>query len=214
MLWLLPLKRYFQFTGRAGRAEYWQFGAFYVIVLTVCAVIDESTTSPYQAKSYTLTTISFLLLITPLYAAMFRRMHDRNMSGWIFGIQVLAGFAAGFGRGAHDNLQGSIVGFPFLLIEYAGYLASAAIFFYIFWQFCLRGDEGTNRFGPPPTDTAETAPQLNEVISTFSEKARSFAPPPREADKLAQLERLAKLHQDGALTDEEFARQKAALLGT
>jgi Short C-terminal domain len=36
---------------------------------------------------------------------------------------------------------------------------------------------------------------------------------PTEPDPLEQLEKLAKLHDEGALTDEEFAAQKAKLLG-
>jgi len=40
------------------------------------------------------------------------------------------------------------------------------------------------------------------------------APPPPEAeDPYAELEKLGKLHADGILTDEEFAAQKAKLLG-
>jgi uncharacterized membrane protein YebE (DUF533 family) len=48
------------------------------------------------------------------------------------------------------------------------------------------------------------------------------APPPQEApapaapaptDATAELERLAKLHESGALNDEEFAAAKAKLLG-
>lgn len=35
---------------------------------------------------------------------------------------------------------------------------------------------------------------------------------PSEADMLSQLERLAKLHESGALTDEEFAKAKEKLL--
>src|SRR3954447_21366126 len=58
----------------------------------------------------------------------------------------------------------------------------------------------------------------------FGEASNSFvgmgAPPPAaapaalpaEADPMAQLERLAALHAQGALTDEEFAAQKAKLL--
>jgi Short C-terminal domain len=34
-----------------------------------------------------------------------------------------------------------------------------------------------------------------------------------EPDPIEQLARLAKLHEEGALTDEEFAAQKAKLLG-
>ena len=43
-----------------------------------------------------------------------------------------------------------------------------------------------------------------------------FAPPPAGSgggDVVSQLERLAALHRSGALTDQEFAAQKARLLG-
>jgi hypothetical protein len=41
------------------------------------------------------------------------------------------------------------------------------------------------------------------------------APAPSQEDaSLDQLERLAKLHESGALTDEEFAAQKARILGS
>ena len=40
--------------------------------------------------------------------------------------------------------------------------------------------------------------------------ARATAPPP---DSIAELERLARLHESGALTDEEFTAAKARALG-
>ena len=46
--------------------------------------------------------------------------------------------------------------------------------------------------------------------------AQTQAPPPAPAaptDSTAELERLAKLHESGALTDEEFAAAKSKLLG-
>jgi hypothetical protein len=39
------------------------------------------------------------------------------------------------------------------------------------------------------------------------------APAPAPADSTAELERLAKLHDSGALNDEEFAAAKSKLLG-
>jgi membrane protease subunit (stomatin/prohibitin family) len=39
------------------------------------------------------------------------------------------------------------------------------------------------------------------------------APAPVEEDPFAQLEKLGQLHAQGILTDEEFAAQKAKLLG-
>ena len=42
--------------------------------------------------------------------------------------------------------------------------------------------------------------------------AAPAAPAPAAPDPLAQLERLGALHQQGVLTDEEFAAQKAKIL--
>jgi membrane protease subunit (stomatin/prohibitin family) len=43
--------------------------------------------------------------------------------------------------------------------------------------------------------------------------AAAPAPAPVEEDPFAQLEKLGQLHAQGILTDEEFAAQKAKLLG-
>ena len=40
------------------------------------------------------------------------------------------------------------------------------------------------------------------------------APPPAEDDMFEQLQRLAQLHDQGILTDDEFAAQKSRILGT
>jgi hypothetical protein len=52
----------------------------------------------------------------------------------------------------------------------------------------------------------------------YAEGAQSVAAAPAPAgsgedDMLAQLQKLGELHQSGVLTDEEFAAQKAKLLG-
>lgn len=44
-------------------------------------------------------------------------------------------------------------------------------------------------------------------------QAAPAAPAPAPADSTAELERLAKLHESGALSDEEFAAAKSKLLG-
>ena len=45
-----------------------------------------------------------------------------------------------------------------------------------------------------------------------AEEQPAYAPPP--ADPADEIEHLAKLHESGALTDEEFAAAKAKTLGT
>jgi uncharacterized membrane protein YebE (DUF533 family) len=53
--------------------------------------------------------------------------------------------------------------------------------------------------GPPPAAEAETSAALVAMVA-----------PPNTTD---ELERLAKLHQESALTDAEFSAAKAKLLG-
>jgi hypothetical protein len=60
--------------------------------------------------------------------------------------------------------------------------------------------------------------QVNEQAQAASAAAQPAAAPPPAAsapatDSTAELERLAKLHESGALTDEEFAAAKSKVLG-
>jgi len=67
----------------------------------------------------------------------------------------------------------------------------------------------------PDTRTGELGERMRSLGSAF---AGRNAPVPAGADAgadahLAQLERLGALHRDGTLSEEEFAREKATLLG-
>jgi uncharacterized membrane protein YebE (DUF533 family) len=53
--------------------------------------------------------------------------------------------------------------------------------------------------------------QYNDQAQAAPPQAAPAAPAP--ADSTAELERLAKLHESGALNDKEFAAAKAKLLG-
>jgi hypothetical protein len=58
-----------------------------------------------------------------------------------------------------------------------------------------------------------------QEVMRLTAQARATAPrvassPGGEGDTIEQLERLSKLHDSGALTDEEFNAQKAKVLGT
>jgi Short C-terminal domain len=68
-------------------------------------------------------------------------------------------------------------------------------------------------------DSAQTAPQRGEVRAVGG--GEGFAPAQAQApasgggtDHVAELERLAKLRDSGALTDAEFEQQKAKILGS
>jgi putative oligomerization/nucleic acid binding protein len=66
-------------------------------------------------------------------------------------------------------------------------------------------------------DSAATAPQRGQVRSAGGGGGFTPAPAPSagsgEVDTVAELERLAKLRDSGALTDAEFEQQKAKILG-
>ena len=55
--------------------------------------------------------------------------------------------------------------------------------------------------------------QQNQYDDQAQAAAPQAAPAPAPADSTAELERLAKLHESGALNDEEFAAAKSKLLG-
>jgi hypothetical protein len=68
--------------------------------------------------------------------------------------------------------------------------------------------------------------EVNEIVAALQQQypgaqievegAQSFGQPAQlstEDDRVAQLERLAKLKESGALSEEEFEREKARILG-
>jgi len=54
----------------------------------------------------------------------------------------------------------------------------------------------------------------NPRAELAQQQAPPAAPAPAAADPIAQLKELGELHQSGVLTDEEFAAQKAKILGS
>jgi len=93
------LSKYFDFSGRAIRSEYWFFYLFQIIAMVVASVIDGVLTGGL------LYLISSFGLFIPGLAAGIRRLHDLNKSGWwllialvpLVGILVLIFWFAGRG---------------------------------------------------------------------------------------------------------------------
>jgi hypothetical protein len=48
----------------------------------------------------------------------------------------------------------------------------------------------------------------------YAQQQAETPPPPAQPDTMAQLKELGELHASGVLTDEEFAAQKAKILGS
>ncbi len=73
MKWyLLVLKKYATFSGRARRKEYWYFTLFSVLISVVLSL----------SKINLLDTLYSMAVLVPTIAVGVRRMHDINKSGW------------------------------------------------------------------------------------------------------------------------------------
>lgn len=218
MLWLLPLKRYFQFSGRASRAEFWQFFATVLIVCAVAFAIDANSTNQNQTGIPTIMLIAVVVLAVPFAAVFCRRLHDKNMSGRLAGGIIGLWLAAIVAGRLDAELQPSVLHAPFGLLAVLCHLGSLALLGYLLNEARAPGDPGDNPYGPPPPEAADHATVVGESGLAVSQqpgtslRSPGSASSPRRSDPLDQLERLAALHRDGLLTDDEFARQKAVLL--
>ncbi len=124
------MRKYATFGGRASRSEYWWFFLFVVLIYLVALFSGE-----------TAEIIALLVLLLPILAVNFRRLHDVGRSGWWYWMPP-ALTAAG------DILTWRI-GRGIAIIDIFVFLGlfSLAILFY--WMVSP-GDTGANRYGEPP----------------------------------------------------------------
>jgi uncharacterized membrane protein YhaH (DUF805 family) len=132
----LPFRRFFDFSGRSRRREYWLFLLLYTVVVTIAVVLDiqlglggdYSGYSEVGDGSFEMSfNISFgplaigtiVIFLIPLLSVTARRMHDVDKSAW------------------------------FMLVP-----------FYNFILTCIDGTHGANRFGPDPK-----APPASQIFS-------------------------------------------------
>lgn len=71
-------KKYYTFSGRASRSEFWYFSLGNVVIWLIAALICDG-----------IFWIAYLALILPNIAVSIRRLHDTNRSGWWYLIAFL-----------------------------------------------------------------------------------------------------------------------------
>jgi uncharacterized membrane protein YhaH (DUF805 family) len=176
---ILPLKRYFQFSGRSRRKEYWMWTLFVIIANTVLSLIDaalgldgsseaavDGSATSFAAAVYSssgvLGNIFSLATLIPGIAVSVRRLHDINRSGlWLLAlIGLFVAFVAialasiGTGAGIAPGMAG------------LGFVAVLALFGFLIlllvWM-CTSGTIGPNRFGEDPKDD-----NIDHLAETFS----------------------------------------------
>ena len=211
MLAFRPLQRYFDFRGRSGRAEYWQWILLTTVAGWIARALDAAASSPYVSHGNTAVAALALGTFIPNVSAATRRLHDRNLpGGWLYGgflaatllvvLMLLAGKYL-------EEQSGSdvLLGFGVLLgVPWVG----GAI--YLIVQLAMPGNAGANTYGEPDA-YVPTAAATDLTEKLLAPLARRPTDPPT-GDPFAMIERLAQLRDQGVLTEAEFDQQKAALL--
>jgi uncharacterized membrane protein YhaH (DUF805 family) len=67
-------KKFFDFSGRSSKSEYWWFQLFNIILYVLSSL--------FQGDLSILLSIIIIANLIPIYAAAVRRIHDSNKSGW------------------------------------------------------------------------------------------------------------------------------------
>ena len=80
-------KKYFDFTGRARRSEYWWFVLFTCVVSMVCSFIDGMLKVAIDIEFVNIVVCA--LLFIPGMTVGFRRLHDIGRSGWWSGLSYI-----------------------------------------------------------------------------------------------------------------------------
>ncbi|WP_422058671.1 DUF805 domain-containing protein [Sphingomonas sp.] len=177
MEWMiLPFKRYFDFSGRSRRKEYWMYTLFVVIVSIVLAIVDSALgldggatgdadmTGPASAaRGGLLGNIFALATLIPSLAVGVRRLHDLDRSGWWILLPlgpILVG-AVLLGIGMVQSLGGMDGGMSSMVILggialLGGFICSIVL---LVW-YCTPGTSGPNRFGEDPKGTDLDAPEV------------------------------------------------------
>lgn len=144
-------RRYFGFSGRASRSEYWYFVLFTVLLGIVTGLLDSVFFGVAMADDAVgpLNGLTSLAVVIPTFAVAWRRLHDTGRSGWWIGGFFLATIGGGALIGLSMGTAAfSPAGFSNAMLLFGALMVGVVIYFIVMLVFmCTRGDPGPNRFG-------------------------------------------------------------------
>ena len=121
-------RHYFDFHGRATRAQFWQYVLVYLAITILVDFIGFRI----------LSALWLLGLCLPTAGVTIRRLHDIGRSGWWLLLPIVPAF-----------LMGSFF-FVFWPLTMVLGLTFAAFCAYLIYLYLLPGTQGGNRYGPDP----------------------------------------------------------------
>ena len=144
-------RRYFGFSGRASRSEYWFFILFTILLGIITGLVDSMLFGVPMSGEVAgpLNTISALVVLIPTFAVAWRRLHDIGRSGWwiggfwlaSIGAVLLVAMSMGAAVFSPEALANAMLLFGTLLVAMLIYFIVMLVF------LCTRGDPGPNRYG-------------------------------------------------------------------
>lgn len=132
-------RRYFDFRGRACRAEFWFFMLFCVLLDIFFRLI------PLEFLIYAVN----VLLLVPSISVWVRRLHDLNLSGF-WALIPIAATVSGLVLGAHLTEESLESDFIKNVLMVAGILGM--VYMGMLVLFIKRGTIGDNAYGPDPLE--------------------------------------------------------------
>lgn len=154
-------KKYFDFSGRASRSEFWWWTLFSFFVGLGSAMVDMAIGWGRNSLEGNgpLATLSVVGTLFPSLAVSVRRLHDTDRSGWwLWGISLgwvlflLVVVLATSGEKSESDALAVVVGIAALGLFG---ISVALIVFY-----CLPGSPGTNRYGPTVVICQDLSPKF------------------------------------------------------
>lgn len=151
-------QKFFDFTGRARRSEYWWFVLFQVLVSIPCAFLDGILEAAVGFSF--VNSVASLVLFFPSMTVSFRRLHDIGRSGWWIGVSIilvliglLALVASVSFSGVDwtdDTAVGSALFSAKLPLVWLPIIASIILCIIVFIFSLLDSEKGENKYGPSP----------------------------------------------------------------
>ena len=142
--------KYYTFSGRASRSEFWWFVLFLSIISSVIQSYVQSGNGTISIKfglnfflsteAHWLENVFTLVTFVPFIAALTRRLHDTGLSGWR-------------GLGFVAILAATLASFFILPWQVSAFVLFVVLVISMFF-LTRKSDHGTNQYGPNPYEVA------------------------------------------------------------
>lgn len=146
--YVLAFERYFDFSGRSRRKEYWMF-VLVNMLLGFGLMIGDALLGLFSVRLGlgVFGALYSVVALIPSWAVAVRRLHDTDHSGWWFLAPFAAGATGGVSAAIAIPMGADALG---MILVLPALLAMLALSITIFVFTIRDGTPGPNRYGPDP----------------------------------------------------------------